>query len=70
MNPDDSEMQMKQTRQNSSNENQPRQTTQNRGDVTGNKKQKTHTIQQKRKDPSQISFSHAREDGCLFLLVV
>ena len=70
MNPDDSEMQMKQTRQNSSNENQPRQTTQNRGDVTGNKKQKTHTTRQKRKHPCQTpSLSHERSDS-LFLIVV
>ena len=70
MNPNDSEMQMKQTRQNSSNKKQPHQTTLNWGDVTSNKQHITHTIQQKRKDPSQISFSHAREDGYLFLLVV
>ena len=60
----------KQTRQNSANKNQPHQTTQNRGGETKNQKPKTHTKQQKRKHPSQISFSHAREDGCLFLLVV
>ena len=61
MNPNDSEMQMKQTRQNSSNENQPRQTTQNRGDVTGNKKQKTHTTRQKKETPLPNSFSLTRE---------
>ena len=57
-------------RQNPSIEEQPHQTTQNRGDETQNQKPKTRTTEQKRKHPSQISFSHAREDGCLFLLVV
>ena len=70
MNPNDSEMQMKQTRQNSSNKKQPHKTTQIRGDATSNRQHATHQTRQKRKDPCQISFSHAREDGCLFLLVV